>query len=296
MKYLTFHGIVFVLISFFLISCENGLAPPSDITDANSNDITDDCSAKIGDFIWLDDDLNGLQGENETGLAGIIMYLLNADSVVIDTTVSDTNGFYQFKELCFNDYYVQYDSENLKIEYKSTITLQGNDFQKDSNLNLAAVTIEDKFTIVTDVDFGFAVDQDEEDNGEDNVAEEDGDNDDNGENDEDDNESDETTKEEAYGSMIEAYNIIVEIYALIESTPDDTDLYDVWIALAYAIEKLAAANEAYESENYDTTKELADGAAALAEEALTLLQTILNEASYNEETENNNNENDANTE
>ena len=56
MKYLTFHGIVFVLISFFLISCENGLAPPSDITDANSNDITDDCSEKIGDFIWLDDD------------------------------------------------------------------------------------------------------------------------------------------------------------------------------------------------------------------------------------------------
>jgi len=50
----------------------------------------------IGDFVWLDDNFDGLQDDTELGLAGIKIQLLADDGTVIDSITTDSTGFYQF--------------------------------------------------------------------------------------------------------------------------------------------------------------------------------------------------------
>ncbi|NCJ14905.1 fibrinogen-binding adhesin SdrG C-terminal domain-containing protein, partial [Staphylococcus pseudintermedius] len=51
---------------------------------------------RIGDFVWRDEDHNGVQNDGEHGLEGVLVTLKTADGVVLNTTTSDANGHYQF--------------------------------------------------------------------------------------------------------------------------------------------------------------------------------------------------------
>lgn len=52
----------------------------------------------IGNRVWLDTNANGLQDAGEPGIAGVIVELLQAGSV-ISTTTTDTDGYYFFYDL-----------------------------------------------------------------------------------------------------------------------------------------------------------------------------------------------------
>ena len=51
----------------------------------------------LGDYVWYDDNYNGIQDEEEEGVEGLIVTLLDANGTEINTTTTDANGRYQFE-------------------------------------------------------------------------------------------------------------------------------------------------------------------------------------------------------
>ncbi|WP_390174772.1 SdrD B-like domain-containing protein, partial [Staphylococcus pseudintermedius] len=63
---------------------------------------------RIGDFVWRDEDHNGVQNDGEHGLEGVLVTLKTADGVVLNTTTSDANGHYQFTNVQKGKYIVEF--------------------------------------------------------------------------------------------------------------------------------------------------------------------------------------------
>jgi hypothetical protein len=59
------------------------------------------CQAVIGDFVWYDLNLNGIQDAGEPGIANVVVELLDgAGTTVLQTTKTDASGLYQFPAAC----------------------------------------------------------------------------------------------------------------------------------------------------------------------------------------------------
>ncbi|MEQ1529855.1 MAG: SdrD B-like domain-containing protein, partial [Methylococcales bacterium] len=56
-------------------------------------------TASLGDKVWEDSNVNGIQDSNETGLAGVSIELLDLNHTVVGATVTDANGLYQLHNL-----------------------------------------------------------------------------------------------------------------------------------------------------------------------------------------------------
>ena len=52
--------------------------------------------ASIGDFVWMDNDGDGIQDAGEAGVAGVVISLFNSSDVLVASTISDARGFYRF--------------------------------------------------------------------------------------------------------------------------------------------------------------------------------------------------------
>lgn len=72
---------------------------------------SDPCTAKakIGDFVWLDENENGIQDPGEPGVAGVKVYLLDEAGNVIRWTKTDENGAYLFAKLVEGEYRVRFE-------------------------------------------------------------------------------------------------------------------------------------------------------------------------------------------
>jgi hypothetical protein len=136
---------------------------PSLVTlpDDNSNDLTIDhcykpvCTGKIGDFVWFDTNRNGIQDPGETGIDGVTVRLRDSFNVVIGTTTTGPNGFYQFGGLCAGNYSVVVDETTLPPGLQPSPTLQGGDTAKDSNPNPAPVNLPADNASDQTIDFGY---------------------------------------------------------------------------------------------------------------------------------------------
>jgi hypothetical protein len=51
----------------------------------------------VGDFVWFDMNTNGIQNAGEPGLSDVTVNLLDGDGNVVNTTTTDSNGFYSFQ-------------------------------------------------------------------------------------------------------------------------------------------------------------------------------------------------------
>ncbi|MEJ2722440.1 MAG: SdrD B-like domain-containing protein, partial [bacterium] len=91
----------------------------------------------IGDYVWYDDDEDGCQGDTETGVEGVTVYLWQG-ATVEDNTTTDANGFYQFTGLMPGSYKVQFVLPPMLADYEFTLKDQacspGGD-EKDSDAN-----------------------------------------------------------------------------------------------------------------------------------------------------------------
>ncbi|OAV42919.1 hypothetical protein A3850_016985 [Lewinella sp. 4G2] len=59
-------------------------------------EITDDCMAKLGDFVWEDLNGNGMQDPGEPGIEGVKVTVNSQDGSFMDMQFTDENGMYMF--------------------------------------------------------------------------------------------------------------------------------------------------------------------------------------------------------
>ena len=79
-------------------------------TATNSVTVTVEQLAKIGDFVWDDINVNGLQDIGEPGLAGVqVSIYLASNDQLIDVTTTNAAGNYEF-EVCPGTYYIIFGS------------------------------------------------------------------------------------------------------------------------------------------------------------------------------------------
>jgi choice-of-anchor A domain-containing protein/uncharacterized repeat protein (TIGR01451 family) len=144
-------------------TCITLLAGVTDLTwDAG---LYKECKNKIGDFVWHDTNVNGIQDLDEAGLAGVAVELLQNSTVIANTT-TDANGKYEFANLNDGTYGVRVAASNYaaggalysttQVKWYSTTKNAGANDAVDSDAaknEIATVTLNcgDNTTL----DFGF---------------------------------------------------------------------------------------------------------------------------------------------
>ena len=63
--------------------------------------------ANIGDYVWWDEDGDGIQDGNEGGVVGVELQLRVCGGGIADTTTTDASGAYSFDNLSPGDYRIQ---------------------------------------------------------------------------------------------------------------------------------------------------------------------------------------------
>jgi len=113
-----------------------------------------DCTASIGDFVWNDLDGDGIQDQDEPGVEGIRVVLLDGQGGFLADTTSGPNGEYAFTGLCAGDYMVDLDAADVPDGFQFSPCMAGNDPDGDSDCRPSAVTLEHAQDDDT-VDFGL---------------------------------------------------------------------------------------------------------------------------------------------
>ncbi|WP_182870577.1 SdrD B-like domain-containing protein [Rhodopirellula sp. JC639] len=99
----------------------------------------------LGDYVWYDNDLDGIQDGGEPGVENVTVNLYRdgdgdgipetdgSDGPVIATDVTDVNGFYLFENLQPGDYFVEFVTSTLPAGYVLTSQNQGTNDEVDSD-------------------------------------------------------------------------------------------------------------------------------------------------------------------
>ncbi|GAA4727959.1 hypothetical protein GCM10023350_08790 [Nocardioides endophyticus] len=122
--------------------------------------------SSIGNYVWLDEDRNGVQDAGEKGVAGFTVKLTGTDldgNSISASTTTDADGHYLFTGLPSGTYEVTFDPASLKAWQAFTTQGAGGDDTKDSDGNVttgkvAAITL-DPDTQLLSVDQGVVVDK-----------------------------------------------------------------------------------------------------------------------------------------
>ncbi|NWF88786.1 MAG: hypothetical protein HXY50_04900, partial [Ignavibacteriaceae bacterium] len=120
---------------------------------------------KLGDFVWHDKNVNGIQDAGEPGITGVKVELLSGNTV-ISTTTTDVNGKYEFSNLANGNYCVRVAASNYEVggvlystaqtKWYATKKDQGSDNAKDSDAGKnesVCVTLNNNDDLT--LDFGF---------------------------------------------------------------------------------------------------------------------------------------------
>jgi len=86
--------------------------------------------AAIGDFVWIDENRDGIQDDGEPGFPGVTVNLYDCQDNFIATMLTDENGYYLFDGLTPGDYYVEFIEPEA---YDITLQNQGADNALDSD-------------------------------------------------------------------------------------------------------------------------------------------------------------------
>lgn len=65
--------------------------------------------AQIGNFVWTDTDQDGIQDAGEPGVEGIKVILFNTSNVALDSSITNSGGFYLLDSIAAGDYYLKFD-------------------------------------------------------------------------------------------------------------------------------------------------------------------------------------------
>jgi hypothetical protein len=93
--------------------------------------------ACIGDYVWFDVDMDGIQGPGEEGAHGVEVQLQDCEGNTLATMLTDADGYYMFCELVPGDYNVHF---VLPMGYVFSPMNQGGDPAMDSDADPATGT------------------------------------------------------------------------------------------------------------------------------------------------------------
>ncbi len=88
--------------------------------------------AGLGDYVWHDVNGNGVQDAGEEGIGSVRVDLFDDSGVLIGTTYTDSNGYYEFINLYPGDYYVKFTAPN---GYDITFAHEGGNDTHDSDVD-----------------------------------------------------------------------------------------------------------------------------------------------------------------
>ncbi|MFD0674071.1 SdrD B-like domain-containing protein [Cohnella sp. GCM10027633] len=91
--------------------------------------------ATLGDTVWMDRDLDGIQDSDESGVPGVTVWLLDTVGTILRTTTTDASGKYEFANVVPATYQVQFDAV---AGYVRTQQGAGADTGADSNADVAS--------------------------------------------------------------------------------------------------------------------------------------------------------------
>ena len=113
------------------------------------------CTGSIGDFVWNDLNMDGIQDAGEPGIAGVLVTLTDDMGMVLDMDVTDASGLYLFADLCAGEYKVEVDGSTLPAGFVASPCEQGMDPALDSNCMPACVTLTSDMDEDLTIDFGY---------------------------------------------------------------------------------------------------------------------------------------------
>ncbi|HMQ96941.1 MAG TPA: SdrD B-like domain-containing protein, partial [Candidatus Nanoperiomorbaceae bacterium] len=102
----------------------------------NTNDAGYYRPASLGDFVWEDSDLDGIQDGGEPGIGGVTVNLLDGNGNPIATTTTQPDGSYEFTGLAPGNYIVVFETPT---DYTITQQDQGAD-DTDSDIDQTGTT------------------------------------------------------------------------------------------------------------------------------------------------------------
>ncbi len=91
-----------------------------------------DESSVLGNYVWLDDDGDGIQSEEEKGVPGVVVELIRSDIATSMRTTTDNDGFYAFKNMDTYEYVLKFHPPS---GFGFSLTDQGTDDSLDSDAN-----------------------------------------------------------------------------------------------------------------------------------------------------------------
>ena len=135
----------------------DNLVGPLTLTSGQSstgNNFYDTAYAAIGDFTWVDSNVNGVQ-DGESGLAGVVVRLYNTNDTVIATTTSSVAGAYVFTSVPAGTYTVAFTPPAGYLFTTSNVGTDATDSDPLPGTNrTAAITLTSGLTN-NNVDAGF---------------------------------------------------------------------------------------------------------------------------------------------
>jgi hypothetical protein len=93
--------------------------------------IVENCPAKLGDFVWEDSNINGIQDPGEPGIPNVQVIVTSQDGSYMDTTFTDANGMYMFS-VDPGTYKMTFEQPE---DYVPTSTNSGSNDELDSDMN-----------------------------------------------------------------------------------------------------------------------------------------------------------------
>ncbi|MBK8081783.1 MAG: hypothetical protein IPK25_16820 [Saprospiraceae bacterium] len=120
-----------------------------------------------GDFVWLDENENGLQEINEIGINGIKVYLYNLSNILLDSTISNikpgngTSGYYQFQNIFPGDYYIRFNlPDNLLFTFHDeNFPNLNSDVTNEFGLGTTDTLVIGFQEVVNVIDAGYFIDE-----------------------------------------------------------------------------------------------------------------------------------------
>lgn len=123
------------------------------IVAGQSNDLDFDAGifkqGSIGNRVWFDDNMDGIQDADEAGVEGVEVKLISAgndgqfhtaDDAVVGTKVTGATGYYRFDDVTPGTYCLEFVETTLPAKFGFTGQLAGTNTGKDSNVDLEGKT------------------------------------------------------------------------------------------------------------------------------------------------------------